>query len=570
VKLPLIKGLGRNLVVILAMTLTLGVARASVTTPAHAVTGSDWRAGNIIDDGIFYDNTSMSAQDIQNFLNGKVPVCDTNGTKTSEWGGGTRAQYGTSRGYPPPYTCLKDYSQNGQSAAQIIKSVSDTYNINPKTLIILLQKEQTLVTDDWPWSNQYRSATGYGCPDTAACDSQYYGFYNQVMNAARQFRLYANNPQSYRYKPYQNNTIQFNPNAGCGSSTVYIENKATAGLYNYTPYQPNASALSNLYGSGDGCGAYGNRNFWRLFNDWFGSTNAPRFRASYVSQSGYPIIDSGLGVSVYFNFQNTGTQFWKDDLSNFPGYRPTRLAATSPINRASGFSASNWPSPSRPTGIFSKVYESDGVTLASDQHTVQPGQIARFEFTIYANPSIPPGVYREYFQPVIEGAPGYDWNIGGGVYLDIGVNRPRYQASYVGQSAYPTISRGSSSAAYLTVQNVGRDPWFDDVDRPFGKRPVHLATSWPINRASSFSGTWPSVSRPNLLFSKVYESDGVTLASAQHTVQPGQIVKFEFTLIVPINATPGTYREYFQPVIEGAPGQDWDMGLAAWLGITVQ
>ena len=241
-----------------------------VPTKAFAVTGADWRAGRIIDDGIFYNNNDMSVTDIQNFLNSKV-TCDTWGSKPSEWGGGTRAQYGASKGYPAPYTCLKDYSQDGKSAAQIIKDAANTYQISTRALIVLLQKEQALVTDEWPWSIQYRSATGYGCPDTAPCDAEYYGFKNQVMKAAYQFRRYASYPSEYRYKPYQNNTIQFNPNAGCGSTNVYIENLATAGLYNYTPYQPNSSALNNLYGSGDSCGAYGNRNFWRLFNDWYGN-----------------------------------------------------------------------------------------------------------------------------------------------------------------------------------------------------------------------------------------------------------------------------------------------------------
>lgn len=552
---------------------------------AQAVTASDWSAGSIIDDGLFYNGNDMSAADIQSFLNGKVPNCDTWGTKIYS-GSQTRAQYGASRGYSAPYTCLKDYSMNisgysadsycgaigggTKSAAQIIKDVSSACGIGSKVLLVLLQKEQSLITDDWPWSNQYQKATGFACPDTAPCDSQYAGFFNQVYRAARQYKVYRANPASYRYKARQNNAIQFNPNAGCGSSNVYIANDATAGLYIYTPYQPNQAALNNMYGTGDGCSAYGNRNFWRMYNDWFGSTSTPAFRASYVSQSGYPIVDSGIGVSVFFQFKNTGTQFWKDDLSNFPGWRPVRLATTTPINRASGFRASNWPSPSRPTGIFSKVYEADGVTLAADQHTVHPGQIGRFEFTINIDPSIPPGVYREHFQPVLEGAPGYNWNIGGGVYLDIGVNRPRYKAAYVNQSAYPTVSRGSTSNAYITFKNIGPDPWFDDVDKPFGKRPVRLATTWPINRASSFGSSWSSVSRPNLLFSKVYEADGITLASAQHTVQPGQIVRFEFALTVPANMPPGEYREYFQPVLEGAPGNDWDMGSAAWLGITVQ
>ena len=53
---------------------------------------------------------------------------------------------------------------------------------------------------------------------------------------------------------------------------VYIQNQATAGLYNYTPYRPNQAALDAGYGTGDSCSAYGNRNFWLYFTDWFGST----------------------------------------------------------------------------------------------------------------------------------------------------------------------------------------------------------------------------------------------------------------------------------------------------------
>ena len=68
------------------------------------------------------------------------------------------------------------------------------------------------------------------------------------------------------------NNVRYNPNASCGSSPVYIANQATAGLYNYTPYQPNAAALAAGAGSGDYCSAYGNRNFWIYFTNWFGST----------------------------------------------------------------------------------------------------------------------------------------------------------------------------------------------------------------------------------------------------------------------------------------------------------
>lgn len=200
---------------------------------------------------------------------------------------------------------------------------------------------------------------------------------------------------------------------------------------------------------------------------------------------------------------------------------------------------------------------------------MQPGQTAEFQFTIYANPNIPGGVYREYFQPIIEGAPGYSWNMGGGVYLDIGVNKPQYKAAYYSQSSYPTIARGSSGTATFKFKNTGTAPWLDDTDVTSNRQPVHLATGWPINRISTFNGSWPSVNRPNLTFSKVYQADGTTLSSAQHTVQPGQIGEFTFQLTVPASAATGFYQEHFQPIAEGAPGYSWNMGADVWLGVTV-
>lgn len=240
---------------------------------ASALSGSEFQAGRIMDDSIFFNGTTMSPFQIQNFLNSKVPVCDT-------W-------HAASGENVPPFTCLKDYRQDtpdraaepglcsgfsagNKAAAQIIYEVAMSCGVNPKVLLVLLQKEQSLVTDTWPWTIQYRSATGFGCPDTAPCDAEYYGFFNQVYNAARQFKKYARDASLFNYRNSRNNFILYNPNSSCGGSNVFITTQATAGLYNYTPYQPNQAALNNLYGTGDGCSAYGNRNFWRLYNDWFG------------------------------------------------------------------------------------------------------------------------------------------------------------------------------------------------------------------------------------------------------------------------------------------------------------
>ncbi len=401
---------------------TLCLLLLSSSAPAKALSGSDFSAGRIIDDAVFFNPNTMNPGDIQSFMNAKVPVCDTNGTQP--YAGTTRAAYGTSRGYPPPYTCLKDYSQDTaakaadaycgaitggtKTSAQIIYDVSQACGVSPKVLLVLLQKEQSLVTDDWPWSVQYRSATGYGCPDTADCDSTYYGFYNQVYYAARQYQRYARQANLFNYTAGQNNYIQYNPNAGCGGSNVFIQNQATAGLYNYTPYQPNASALANLYGSGDSCGAYGNRNFWRMYIDWFGSTLSPvPYAWSYESQNAY--TDSGRTQSftstptvvpngtIYLRVKarNMGTQTWSQSTLH--------LGTSRQMDRVSQFANTDWLNSARPAQLL--------------ESTIPPGQIGTFEFTMKAPATT--GTYNEYFNVLVEGR---EWLNDPGMFFTVNVN----------------------------------------------------------------------------------------------------------------------------------------------------
>lgn len=265
------------LVLGLLLAITL-VVISTHTSKADPIVG--FNPGRIIDDNVFTNATSMSATDIKNFLNSKVPLCDTNGTApATEFGRPdlTHAQYAAASGWSaPPYRCLRDYTENGVSSAQIIYNMAQKYQINPQVFIVLLQKEQGLVTDTWPLPSQYRTATGYGCPDTAPCDSQYYGLTNQLDWSGLMFRSILNNDPNW-YTPYilGNNYIQWNPNKACGGTTVYIENRSTQALYNYTPYQPNQAALNAGYGTGDSCSAYGNRNFYLYFRDWFGYHSGP-------------------------------------------------------------------------------------------------------------------------------------------------------------------------------------------------------------------------------------------------------------------------------------------------------
>jgi hypothetical protein len=253
----------------LALLVAAPVALPATIAPvdsAAAANAADWNPGNIIDDAVFYDSNAMGSPEMQGFMEQQVKSCRSG------------------------YTCLKDYRQNtdnrpadkycngytgapNESASTIIDKVARSCGVSQKALLVLLQKEQGLVTSTAPSAWNYSAATGQGCPDTAPCDASTSGFFYQVYYGARQFEIYRLNPTSWGYQAGRYNNILYNPNGNCGTQRVYIENQATAGLYIYTPYVPNQAALNNLYGTGDGCSAYGNRNFWRTFTDWFGSTS---------------------------------------------------------------------------------------------------------------------------------------------------------------------------------------------------------------------------------------------------------------------------------------------------------
>lgn len=280
---------------------------ATKNTPeTGALSATEFKDGRIMDDSIFYNSGTMTVAQIQSFLDSKSPACDMWGTGAV--GGGryingraipastSRADYarqmraaGNSRYHDPPYVCVNKYYENPTthrtlyesggriepgmiSAAQIIHDMAKQYGVNPQVLLVLLKKESYVWGDNWPLKWQYNTVMGYGCPDGSPCDSEYFGFYNQVKKSAWQLKRYKDNIYSYSYRPYVTNNIQYKPYTNCGTKAVYLENIATTSLYIYTPYVPNAAALRNYPGEGDGCSSYGNRNFYMYFREWFGNT----------------------------------------------------------------------------------------------------------------------------------------------------------------------------------------------------------------------------------------------------------------------------------------------------------
>lgn len=217
--------------------------------------------GLIVSDQEFYDSTSMNADDVQEFFESIDCTPKDDSPCLEDFMTSIPAVDDSGPGHCGPIERIAR-----TSAADIIVAAAQACGINPQTLIVLLQKEQSLLTR--PSSYGYERATGYGCPDSADCAEKYFGFANQVYNAAWQFRQYSLKPdRTYRIGEVP---IAFHPSPECGTAPVAIVNQATANLYNYTPYQPNAAAIDNPASEGDACSSWGNLNFWLLWNSWFG------------------------------------------------------------------------------------------------------------------------------------------------------------------------------------------------------------------------------------------------------------------------------------------------------------
>jgi hypothetical protein len=228
-------------------------------------------AGHLISDALMFDGGAMTVAEIQSFLNSKVKKCDSDAQAAclKSYKADVSAKPATS------LRCLDDIAPaKKQTAARIIFTVAQACDVSPRVLLVTLQKEQGLVTSKSPTSGKYKIAMGYGCPDTSACDKEFFGFFNQVYWAARAFQAYRNAANFPAYQPGVRD-VKYHPNADkCGTKSVNVQNIATTALYTYTPYTPNPKALANPYKTGDACSSYGNRNFWLYYNDWFGNTGA--------------------------------------------------------------------------------------------------------------------------------------------------------------------------------------------------------------------------------------------------------------------------------------------------------
>jgi len=210
--------------------------------------------------------------------------------------------------YLANYIC-QDNNGVSMKASSAIYKVATANRINPRFILVLLQKEQSLIEESQPDPKSLDWATGYGCPDGQACNTRWQGFWKQINSASLQFRDYLDNPNLYTYK--KGNTYLFtNPYSSTKKELTSVTpiNTATAALYNYTPHVYN-----------------GNYNFWKIWNRYFSRPGYPSgtlVRAK--GESGIWLIQNGQrrpfltrgAFSSRFDFKKV-LDIAKADLANY-------------------------------------------------------------------------------------------------------------------------------------------------------------------------------------------------------------------------------------------------------------
>ncbi len=241
-----------------------------VDCPPTSAGGGGFHPGDIISDQVFYDTTAMTTDQVRAFIDAQNAAC------SGPWC--LRNLRVDTPDEPADAYCDAYTGGPDQDAAEVITALAVACHVNPQVMLVTLQKESALLTRTDVTAASYAAAWGWHCPDTgpggsANCDPAYAGFFNQAYGMAKQWSRYRVDPDKYHYHAGETADIAWNvAETGCGSAPVHIANTATASLYNYTPYQPNAASLAAYPGTGDRCSSYGNRNFYYLFTAYFGST----------------------------------------------------------------------------------------------------------------------------------------------------------------------------------------------------------------------------------------------------------------------------------------------------------
>lgn len=248
---------------------------------AQSIIDPNFNPNRIIEDSELLNYNAMGLNDIQNFLQNKGSFL-ANYTALNTHGDLKSAAQIIYDATHNNYDCDGVTLSDAPTEAEKSIKCRHITTINPKFLLVLLQKEASLIEDSNPAQSHLDWATGYGCPDSWVCNPYYKGFGKQVNSASLQFLAYMKEANRYNYKAGQTyivkNTLDPYLTTDSQTTTITPENQATASLYNYTPHVFNGNynvyklwnrywpKASRLYPDGSIIKAEGDPKVWLITN----------------------------------------------------------------------------------------------------------------------------------------------------------------------------------------------------------------------------------------------------------------------------------------------------------------
>ena len=305
-------------------SLVLALILVSIFISAEKVSAVTFNPDFIISNEEMTDVESMSFSDIELFLRSKGGYISRNyfTNRDGELKSAAQIIYEAANNYDCEGIELSDHPTRKEREEKCVFAP-----INPKLLLVLLQKEQSLIEELSPTQKQLDWATGYGvCDDCSMSDpaiQRWRGFGKQINSASLQFSDYLNSPHHYSYKAGNTYIIS---NTGRAPSTVTIQNNATAGLYNYTPHVYN-----------------GNFNFFKLWTRYFTRSYPNNSLLQIKGESGVWLINDGKkrpflsrgALTTRYDLDKV-IQVNKSDLDKYPTGAPIKFAQYSILRSPKG------------------------------------------------------------------------------------------------------------------------------------------------------------------------------------------------------------------------------------------
>lgn len=201
----------QRLIAVLGLVLTLVPSWVFAGTPS-------FDPGLILYDGELKNYTAMTSGEIQSFLNDRGGIL--NEMRFTDRDGKTR------------------------TTAEIIARAATAAKINPQVLLVLLQKEQSLVEATSPTLHAIDWAFGYGVCDSCSKNDpalrKYRGFTSQIYGAAHRLREYIDHPERFSW-------IKRGKPVAISGATIIPYTNATRALYLYTPHLSGARSFWNIW-----------------------------------------------------------------------------------------------------------------------------------------------------------------------------------------------------------------------------------------------------------------------------------------------------------------------------------